>query len=136
MPSAAVPATPQGAAAFVRFFYGELNGAFQDGHDERIRALSDPACGTCNVLASAIQASRRAGQKIIGISFSTQTVEAAAEQNSLTLVTVLGAVPQRRFSDRGNVTVLPGAGRFVHAVTVFRKNNAWRVRGIQYEEAR
>ena len=136
VPSAAVPATPQGAAAFVRFFYGELNGAFQDGHDERIRALSDPACGTCNILAGAVQSGRRADQKVIGISFQTQSVEAAAEQNGVTLVTVLGLLPRRRFSDHGTVTVLPGAGHFVHSVTLARKNSSWRVRGIQYEDAR
>ena len=55
VPSAAVPATPQGAAAFVRFFYGELNGAFQDGHDERIRRLSDRLCATCNNYANAVR---------------------------------------------------------------------------------
>ena len=48
VPSAAAAATPQGAAAFVRFFYGELNGAFQDGNSKRIRVLSDPGCATCN----------------------------------------------------------------------------------------
>lgn len=104
VPSAAVPATPQGAAAFVRFFYGELNGAFQDGHDERIRVLSDPACGTCNVLADAVRSGRWADQKVIGISFQAQSVEAATEQHGATLVTVLGLVPKRRFSDRGTVT--------------------------------
>ena len=134
VPSAAVPATPQGAAAFVRFFYGELNGAFQDGHDERIRVLSDPTCGTCNVLADAVQSGRRADQKVIGLSFLAQSVEAATVQHGAILVTVLGLVPKRRFSDHGTVTMLPGAGRFIHSVTLTRKNASWQVRGIKYED--
>ena len=134
VPSAAVPATPQGAAAFVRFFYGELNGAFQDGHDERIRALSDPACGTCNTLAGAVQAGRLAGRRILGVSFRPTAVEAAPESDGADFVTVLGMVPARRISEKGVVRLLSGGRPFAHTVALIRRGNAWLVRGIRYEK--
>ena len=134
VPSAAVPATPQGAAAFVRFFYGELNGAFQDGHDERIRVLSDPACGTCNILAGAVQAGRLAGRRILGVSFRPTAVEAAPASGGADFVTVLGTVPAREISEKGTIRPLSGGRPFAHTVALIRRGNAWLVRGIRYEK--
>lgn len=134
VPSAAVPATPQGAAAFVRFFYGELNGAFQDGHDERIRALSDPACGTCNILASAVQEGRLAGRRILGVSFRPTAVEAAPESGGADFVTVLGTVPARRISEKGVIRSLSGGRPFAHTVSLIRRGDAWLVRGVRYDK--
>ena len=134
VPSAAVPATPQGAAAFVRFFYGELNGAFQDGHDERIRALSDPACGTCNILAGAVQTGRLAGRRILGVSFRPTAIEAAPASRGSQFVTVLGVVPVRRVSEKGIIRPLSGGRPFAHTVSLIRRGNTWLVRGIRYEK--
>ena len=134
VPSAAVPATPQGAAAFVRFFYGELNGAFQDGHDERIRALSDPACGTCNILAGAVQTGRLAGRRILGVSFRPTAVEAAPASGGADFVTVLGIVPARRISEKGIIRPLSGGRPFAHTVSLIRRGDAWLVRGIRYDK--
>ena len=135
VPSAAVPATPQGAAAFVRFFYGELNGAFQDGNAQRIRVLSDPGCATCNNYANATDASAKARYRIIGDSFSSLQIAAAAPNNSVTLVTVLGRIPSRHVSDKGVVTKLPSDGPFATTVAVQRHGNHWLIRAIQFDKS-
>ena len=134
VPSAAVPATPQGAAAFVRFFYGELNGAFQDGNAQRIRVLSDPGCATCNNYAKATDASAKTQHYIVGDSFASLQVEAAPAAHGVTLVIVLGVVPARRVSDNGVVTTLPSDGSFANTVAVQRRGNQWLIRAIRFDK--
>ena len=134
VPSAAVPATPQGAAAFVRFFYGELNAAFQDGHDERIRRLSDRLCATCNNYADAVAAGTRARSRIVGITFASLDVAAALPKNGSTLVTVVGSVPKRQENRNGVLSTLPAEGSFNDTVALQRHGSRWIVRAIRFEK--
>ena len=134
VPSAAVPATPQGAAAFVRFFYGELNGAFQDGHDERIRRLSDRLCATCNNYANAVLAGAKINSRIVGITFGSLEVAAALPKNGITLVTVLGSVPKRQEKKNGVLSTLAAEGPFNDTVALQRHGNRWLVRAIRFEK--
>jgi hypothetical protein len=47
IPSAAQVHDAFGAAAFVRFYYAQLNRSWSLPDDQLLVALSDPACGTC-----------------------------------------------------------------------------------------
>lgn len=134
VPSAAVPATPQGAAAFVRFFYGELNGAFQDGNDERIRVLSDHLCATCNNYADAVASGAKARSRIVGITFGSLEVAAASPKNGVVLVTVLGSVPKRQEEKNGVLTSLAAEGPFNDTVALQRRGDRWLVRAIRFEK--
>ena len=134
VPSAAARATPQGAAAFVRFFYGELNGAFQDGHDERIRRLSDRLCATCNNYANAVLAGAKTNSRIVGITFGSLEVAAALPNNGVTLVTVLGSVPKRQENKNGVLSTLAAEGPFNDTVALQRHGNRWLVRAIRFEK--
>ena len=135
VPSAAVPATPQGAAAFVRFFYGELNAAFQDGQGRRIRALSNPICAACNKFASDIDLGAGHGKKIIGTTFDALKIEASAQKNNFSSVTVLGTVPTRQRVVNGVITVLPASGPFQTTVTLQRRQGHWLVVEIRLERS-
>lgn len=135
VPSEAAPATPQGAAAFVRFFYSEVNKALQDGNAMRIRALSDTRCGTCADYAHTVDAAARIKYFIIGPSFDMTNIEAGRAVKGRTLVSVVGTLPRRQVSDRGVVTTLNADGPFQSTVAVERHDQHWLVRAIQLEKS-
>ena len=135
VPSAAVPFTPQGAAAFVRFFYGELNAAFQDGHDERIRVFSDRACTTCANYANAVAAGASAGSRIVGTTFAGLQVEASPPRAGVATVTVIGIIPMRGLEEKGKSSTLAADGRFVHTLALQRHGDHWLVLAIRSEKS-
>ncbi len=135
VPSEAAPATPQGAAALVRFFYNEVNTALQDGSATRIRALSDGRCGTCADYAQTVEAAAKIKYFIIGPSFATSNIEAGRAVDGRTLVTVVGTLPRRRVSDRGVVTTSKADGPFQSTVAVERHDQHWLVLAIQHEKS-
>lgn len=135
VPPEAVPATPQGAAAFVRFFYEQVNGALQDGNASRIRALADARCGTCADYARSVDAAAKIDFHIIGPSFAQLNIEAGPAVGGRTLVSVVGTIPIRRASDRGVVTTLKSDGSFQSTVAVDRHDQHWLIRAIQREKS-
>jgi hypothetical protein len=54
IPPQATAATSQALAAFVRFYFEQLNVAFSSSDASIIRRYSDPACGACNNYAKAL----------------------------------------------------------------------------------
>ena len=135
VPSAAAAATPQGAAAFVRFFFDEVNGAFQDGRSERIRVLADASCATCNNFANAVRAAEKTDSRIVGTSFASLEVESEPPKGGLAHVTVAGTIPARQSKDRGVVSTLPALGRFIYSVEIQRNGDGWLIREIRIEKS-
>jgi predicted lipid-binding transport protein (Tim44 family) len=54
VPPAAQAATPQGASAFARFFYAEVQRAFAEKDPEIIGRLSAPGCKTCDLFVASL----------------------------------------------------------------------------------
>lgn len=75
VPPAATEATPEGAAAFVRLWFEELNNAARSGETAGVAKLSDPDCATCSNFIQSIASLYDAGGRIQGGEFSVTAVE-------------------------------------------------------------
>lgn len=130
VPAAARARTPQGADAFLRFYFSQLDEAFAASKPQLIRRLSDPACGTCENFARSLEAD---DEFIRGHSFSDIEVAVPPLTEPGTLAVVTGMVPARQVVDRsGNlIKQLPEGGRFVFEVNVQWHSGHWIVRGIR-----
>ena len=133
VPSAAVPATPQGAAAFVRFYFERLNEAFRRADPELTRELVDPACRTCANFNSAVRRVRDAGNHIDGQAFSVVTVEAAPPDQGSVVVDVFLDFPRTHEVTASGTRTNTSVAQPRHHYSVFLARNAarWRVRAIQ-----
>lgn len=77
VPPAALAETPQGAAAFSRYYFEQvLSRAFQKADASRLRSLSDSGCEGCNNFIAAIQSSAEAKEVTEGGDFSVLFTEA------------------------------------------------------------
>ncbi len=95
VPPAATALTPQGADAFVRYFFDQMNIAFRTSNASLIDALSTPACITCNNYERALTAADKAGHFLSGPTFAVTAVAAASPNGKGTTVDVVGKIPAR-----------------------------------------
>lgn len=133
VPTAAKAQTPQGADAFVRFFFKQLNVAFSSSEPSIIGAYSNGECTTCDTYEKAVAAARNDGHFLRGDSFVVSEVAAAPLQSLGTLVEVFGAIPARQLVD-GNgkfLQTLTADGDFHFTVAVKRTSDGWLVSGIR-----
>jgi len=133
IPTAGRPATARSAAAFVTFFFTQLNVAFQSGDAHVVEQLSDPECGVCNTYVTALMKDKAAGKHIVGESFAAISAEAAPPEGTIAYVTVSGTTPRRQLVVGAKVTNLPSTGVFHRTVAVLRKSDGWVVRAIRFD---
>lgn len=132
VPPAATALTPQGAEAFVRYFFDQMNEAFRTSNASLIDALSTPDCITCNNYESALMASKKAGNFLSGPSFALTAVAATPPDGKGSVADVIGRLPARDVVDaRGKIVQrLPAKARFYFVVTVKPRGGAWVVTDI------
>jgi hypothetical protein len=70
-------ATPEGANAFTRCWFAELNAAFTSRDSSRLRLLSASDCDVCNNFAAAIDELARTDQRVSGGGITLLFVEVA-----------------------------------------------------------
>ena len=87
MPTVAAAETPEGAAAFARYWMAVLESALATGDSSQLRALSDPACGGCANLIGAVE-SGQPGETIRGANFVVEFAEAPPVGQGETVVTL------------------------------------------------
>ncbi len=130
VPTSATAPSAQGAAAFVTFYYSELNSAFRSGRAAEIRRLSDPHCGVCNNYANSVEHDK---SRIIGTTFAHLQVAAAPRQGDIVYVSVFGRIAGRGYLKDGKVQTLPPGGAFKNTVALQRHESYWLVRAIQVD---
>ncbi len=133
LPEAAKAKTPQGADAFVRFFFAQLNIAFTSGTPEMIRVLSAPSCVLCKTYADALGAARANGQFLDVDTFVISDVAAAPLQQLGTIVQVFGSTPLRHLVDRRGTVLetVPATGAFHYELTAKRTPDSWLVADLR-----
>jgi hypothetical protein len=78
VPPEATPDTPQGAAAFTRYFFGTLvNVAYRDLDAASVRAWAGDECQSCENIAADIERLRAADLRVPGDRFKIAFAEAA-----------------------------------------------------------
>lgn len=106
VPPSAQAETPQGAAAFARFWFETLNAAARTGDTTELRAISRPDCETCGAFAKSIEDLYRPGGRIEGGVFTVVAAEAPAlpPGTSSARVTVIYDVsPTKQLGANGEV---------------------------------
>ena len=132
IPAEARALTPQGADAFVRFFFAQMNVAFQRSDPSLIRELTNGECETCENYAEALEAARSKGHFLRGDSFVIANVAAAPLRAKGTFVTVTGSVPTTVEVDQAGRVLrnVAAEGSFRFTVAVKTTPRGWAVSGI------
>lgn len=130
IPSEATVHNAFGAAAFVRFYYAQLNAAWSMPDPGQLGGLSDPACQTCTNYVKAAQRFLQMGQHIRGNSVAVVSAEAPPEQNGLVAVDVVFDEPARAIVDAAGKIVksFPETKRLHWTVYVKRQSAGWVLR--------
>lgn len=87
LPTEAAAETPQGAAAFARYYMEVLANALASGDSAQLRGLSDPGCGGCTNFIGAVEA-RMPGERIEDAQIVVEFAEAPPLQERETIVSL------------------------------------------------
>jgi hypothetical protein len=133
IPSAATVHNAFGAAAFVRFYYAQLNAALRAASADPLTDLSDPECGTCKRYLASIGELADQRQHVKGTSVRVLSAEAPPEQNGYVAVDVFMDAPARTVVDANDqlVRAIPATARAHKTVFVRRIATGWTVRAVK-----
>lgn len=133
LPSAAAAATPQGAAAFARYYLALMNQAFRNGDAAAVRRLSDPGCGGCSNLIGAIEQPPPAGETVAGGEYEVQFAEAPPVENGDVIVELRYSLSELRvLGTDGQLLETKPAVRDVDAqMRLLRRGDSWIVAGFR-----
>lgn len=133
VPSAAAANTPQGAAAFARFYFEQLNQAFLSLDGSVLRSFAAPGCETCENYAGAVERLRAAGHRLDGGQYKLIFAEAPAFEPGLVTVDLAWRRAAARELDAAGSVVKSGAEevRRDGQMSLEWRNRQWAVRGIR-----
>jgi hypothetical protein len=135
VPSEATAATPEGAAAFVRFFVGEVQAGYEALDPERVRRVSTPECETCKRYIETIETVRDQGARI-GDAYTVEVIDAVAPLEepgaSSTSVTLIVRIGEFVVTGADGTELLrePPIDQVVQSVTLNRVRNSWLVNEV------
>jgi len=123
--------TPEGAAAFVRTYYEQVNRATSTGRTDAVKRMTATEC-PCRALTKYIDDSYKVGS-LRGFVYTIRSVNTENFKGGLALVTVLYAVSRiEELNRKGEVTtVVPPVNGGRKAVTVVRASSGWLIADVQ-----
>lgn len=130
VPPSAQAATPQGAAAFVSYYYEELGRAFASLDTTRLRQLSASSCTSCEGLADAIDRERASGRRYAGGEITVRTAEAIQDDPSHASVTLVYDRAELVATGAGASSPRPGKQGITLDVGVVRSGTTWKIEKI------
>ena len=135
VPPAATALTPQGADAFARFFYTQLNIAFKTSNAAMVAQLSDAGCTTCKIYEKGLRESLAAGKFFNGDTFKVIAVAAAPPDAAGSSVDVVGQIPARDIVNAQGTPLkhITADGRFHFVLQLKRVADRWVVAEISGE---
>ena len=133
IPAAARANTPEGAAAFVRYFYGQVNIAWSRPQAGLISSLSAATCKTCANFERESVANVAKKTRVIGQSIVLETVDTSDATNTAKMtVLAIGYEPASIVVDAsGNTVQTLQRERVRTLVTVQWDAAGWRLGEIQ-----
>ena len=131
VPAGTAAATADGAVAFARFFYAQVEGAYTRHDASLVRRYSLPTCVACARWATDVEATRTAGQRVTGVVFDITAATAPQPTGAAVTVRVTYTSPSSHRYDRSGKQVAstlarPGA---VELLALQRVQGAWKVAG-------
>ena len=132
-PSGIEAATPQGAAAFARFWFATLNAAAKSGETTQLQTRSTTDCRSCSSFVDSIQMIYKKG-RIEGGVFSVVLAEAPGFSASVPQVRVdviYDVSPTRIVDGTGKITKQVPARKRVNVTgTLVRKDQSWLMKSL------
>jgi hypothetical protein len=132
IPAEAMAQTPEGAVAFVRFYYDQLNAAWAAPNSSSLEGLADPTCGTCSNNREHAKELLTAGERVKGDSVTLISASPApgAPEGQEFVDVELHQLPAEIVAADGSVvrTVNDRKG-MLRAVVIWR-NDGWLIYGI------
>jgi len=137
-PSSAVPAsaqaeTPQGAAAFARFFYEQVALGFQTQNPDLVRQISLPSCESCNRYVQSITSVREQDLRVEGGDFTILFAEApSAETGGRARVDVAWNFAEVKYYDATGALVNtgPAVAGVEETMQLVRREGSWVVESL------
>jgi hypothetical protein len=132
VPASAKPATPIGAAAFVRFYFESLNEAYRQGVRFPVADLSAPTCKSCASFASVADLLAGREHHFLDDTFVGIDVQAPPIYKGQLYVSFTCALPARKEADAsGNVVKrIAAEPNIALSVVTVRVGNGWRVKAM------
>lgn len=129
VPTAAQAATPEGAAAFARFWYAEIERAFVERDPEIVRRLSAPGCAACSRFVASLTNLRDNNERTEGVVYMIVAAEAQAISGNTTRVAVVyNGPPTVRYDASGQVIRRePAATMVAEELGLIRSGESWLV---------
>jgi hypothetical protein len=133
MPSEAAAETPQGAAAFARYFFALVNEGLSTGDAAGVRAVSALDCGGCKNLIGAIEEPPKPGERIEGGLFTIQFAEAPPVDAGDVVVEITYEVTEVRVyaADGSLLRTTPAVKATNGQVRLVRQDGSWIVQGFR-----
>lgn len=137
VPPSAQAATPQGAAAFARYYLEVLHAAFVSGEVEALRAISHPECSTCSNFIRVTQEDEAAGKSFRGGEYTVLFAEATETAPGDALIDLsYDRAPAMTRDAQGMVLEQgPAEQRVLMQARALRQGDRWVMRGIRYPKA-
>lgn len=132
-PPAADGASSEGAAAFVRYWYAELDRAYQVLDARVIDELSEDRCSACTNYVMDIAGSAERGEHFVGGSYRVVSAVAPAVVDGITVVLVQYDAEELVIRGRAGeeISRYPAEKGVTSQVQVMRKNGSWSVRALR-----
>lgn len=133
VPPSAQAETPQAAAAFARFFYAEVERAFNSKDPSIVEALSAPGCEACDLFAGSLTALRDNNERITPVDFEVVFAEAPAFSGPEARVDLAyNTVAVQRFDASGELIYEePATKNDQVQLTLVRSGSSWLVQEVQ-----
>jgi len=129
-PAAAVPATQDGAKAFVTYWFDSLNRALATGDVGLLQAASGPNCHTCANAIQVVKAGYADGGRLRGGLFTVRevTVDNFFDINKPRLGVIVDRAPRSSVAADGHqLQVFPGGTFITGFVLLERVQDHWRI---------
>jgi len=125
--------TPEGAAAFVRFFYAEISRGFAERDPSIVSALSAPTCKTCKLYIDSIAEIRDKNQRLKGGGFKILFAVAPSGSVGTARVDVQYDFARAEFVDASGkvVQTTPTTKGVEEELELIRVGGSWRIATVK-----
>jgi hypothetical protein len=133
VPSGIQAPTAQGAADFVRFFYGQIERGFATKNPQLVAEHSEPGCSSCANYVRSMTKLRDNNERVAGFKIIINNAVAPGDTGNDARVDISWNTPATtRYDAAGNVIRRePAASGIEEQVNLVRSAGEWRVKEIQ-----
>jgi len=133
VPTGKDAATPEGAAAFVRFFYSEISRGFAERDPSIVSRLSAPTCKTCKLYVDSIAEIRDKNERLRGGGFKILYAVAPNDTAPTARVDVQYDFARADFVDAAGkvIQTTPAMKGVEEELALIRSGPSWRIATVK-----